>query len=223
MYIKNNHSIRWKIQYVPTYYEGLNEDQEHDQRIVLNFKDGNYNDDLMLWFRQNIWKLTEGDEYSWSVCFLPCSSDEEQQKRFGKLEQYLKENTRIEIHLSTFGYVEKQEPSHYIGKSDIDLMNIALHVPDIYMKNVILIDDVITTGETFNRTAEQAMRMGANSVHGLFLAKTIHPALPMKEKNSQREDDESIIREEAEIMKTLSNLPPEDKRRPQRFLLMNTS
>ena len=210
MYIKSKYPIRWKMQYIPTYYEGLNEEQQRDQRIVLGFKDGIYDEDLMHWFRQNIWKMTEGDEYSWSICFLPCSSDEEQQKRFGKLEQYLKENTMIETHLSTFGYVEKPEPSHCIGKSDINLINIALHVPDIYMKNVILIDDIITTGETFNRTAEQAIRMGANSIYGLFLAKTIHPDLPMKEKNSHREDDDSIIREEAEIMNKLSNLPPED-------------
>ena len=210
MYIKSKYPIRWKLQYVPIYYEGLNEEQQRDQRIVLDFKDGIYDDNLMIWFRQNIWKLTEGDEYSWSICFLPCSSDEEQQKRFGKLEQYLKENTMIETHLSTFGYVEKPKPSHCIGKSDINLINIALHVSDIYMKNVILIDDIITTGETFNRTAEQAIRMGANSIYGLFLAKTIHPDLSMKEKNSKREDDESIIREEAEIMNKLSNLPPED-------------
>lgn len=78
------------------------------------------------------------------------------------------------------------------------------------MKNVILIDDIITTGETFNKTAEQAMRMGAHSVHGLFLAKTVHPDLPMKEKQTfNQEDLEAIIREEAEIMNKLSNLPPE--------------
>lgn len=211
MYIKSKYPIRWKLQCVPTYYEGLTEEQQRDQRIVLDFKDGIYDEDLMLWFLQNIRKLTEADDYSWSVCFLPCSSDEEQQRRFGKLAQYLKENTKVDTHLSTFGYVEKQEPSHCKGKSDIDMTNIALHVPDIYMKNVILIDDIITTGETFNRTAEQAMRMGANSICGLFLAKTIHPDLPMKEIISQREDGESIIREEAEIINTLSNLPSEDK------------
>ena len=89
-------------------------------------------------------------------------------------------------------------------------MNITLNVPDIFTKNVILIDDVITTGETFNRTAEQTMKMGANSVHGLFLAKTIHPDLPRNKTISQREAEDSIIREEAEIMNKLSNLPSEE-------------
>ncbi len=207
MYIKSKYPIHWKIQYVPTFYEGLNEEQQCEQRIVLEFKDGNYDEDIMLWFRQNIWKMTKGDEYSWSVCFLPCSSEQEQQRRFGKLAQYLKENTMIEIHLSTFGYLRQPECSKHLGKTKVDMTNIALHVPDIYMKNVILIDDVITTGETFNKTAEQAMRMGAHSIHGLFLAKTVHPDLLTKKKSSRREDEESIIREEAEIMKSLSSLP----------------
>lgn len=199
---------RWMMEYIPSYFEGLTEEQEQKQRIVLDFKEGQYNEDTMLWFRQNIWKMTEGDEYSWSICFMPCSSEKEQQKRFGNLAEYLKENIRVEVHLSTFGYAEKRDPSHQVGKTNIDIKNIALNVPDIFAKNVILIDDIITTGETFDRTAEQAMRMGANSVHGLFLAKTIHPDLPMRKKTtSQREIDDTILREEAEIMNRLSSLP----------------
>ena len=207
MYIETEFPIRWKQKYMPTYYENLTEEQQRDQGIVLNFKKGLYDEEIMLWFRQNIWKMTKGDEYAWSVCFLPCSSEEEQQRRFGKLAKCLKEKTRVEIHLSTFGYVEKHDPSNLTGKSSIDLMNIALHVPDIFAKKVILIDDILTTGETFNRTAEQTMRMGANSVHGLFLAKTIHPDLPKNSNKSQREINDTIIREEAEIMNKLSNLP----------------
>lgn len=100
---KNKYPKRWMMEYVPSYFEGLTAEQEQKQRIILDFKEGQYNEDTMLWFRQNIWKMTEGDEYSWSVCFMPCSSDKEQQKRFGNLAEYLKENTRVEIHLSTFG------------------------------------------------------------------------------------------------------------------------
>ena len=205
---KNKYPKRWMMEYIPSFFDGLTAEQEQKQRIVLDFKEGQYNEDTMLWFRQNIWKMTEGDEYSWSICFMPCSSDKEQQKRFGNLAEYLKENTRVEIHLSTFGYAEQHEPSHQVGKTDIDIMDISIHVPDIFGKNVILIDDIYTTGETFNRTAEQAMRMGAGSIHGLFLAKTIHPDLPMRKKTtSQREIDDTILREEAERMNSLSSLP----------------
>jgi predicted amidophosphoribosyltransferase len=43
-------------------------------------------------------------------------------------------------------------------------------------KNIILIDDVITRGQTFYDTARKLMAAGAASVTGLFLAKTVHPA-----------------------------------------------
>ena len=207
---KESPKYHCKMKYIPSYYEGLSEEQQRDQRIILDFKEGKYDEEIMLWFRQNIWRMTKGDEYAWSVCFLPCSSKDEQQKRFGKLAEYLKENTRVEVHLSTFGYVEKHSPSHLLGKNEIDLMNVAIHVPDIFAKKVILIDDIITTGETFYRTAEQTMRMGANYVYGLFLAKTIHPNLPKNTNKSQREINDTIIREEAEIMNNLSNLPLKD-------------
>ena len=131
MYARTDHPIHWKLNYVPTYYEGLSEEQLHDQQVVLNFKDGQYDERIMQWFRQNIWRMTENSEYAWSVCFLPCSSEEEQQKRFGKLAQYLSENTRVEVHLSTFDYVERKDPSHQVGKSQIDVDNIALHVPEV--------------------------------------------------------------------------------------------
>jgi predicted amidophosphoribosyltransferase len=42
--------------------------------------------------------------------------------------------------------------------------------------NIILIDDVITRGQTFNDTGRKLMAAGAASVTGLFLAKTVHPA-----------------------------------------------
>ena len=42
-------------------------------------------------------------------------------------------------------------------------------------KKVILIDDIITRGTTFNKTADKLESMGAVCVTGLFLAKTINP------------------------------------------------
>lgn len=205
MFIKTDHPIRWKLNYVPTYYEGLDKTQLHDQRVVLDFKEGRYDETLMLWFRQNIWKIARGQDYAWSVCFLPCSNDTVQTKRFGKLAHYLKETTRIDTYLSTFGFAGEHERTSIYGKKKIDIMDIGINLPDIFVKNVILIDDVITTGETFNKTAEVCMQTGANSIHGLFLAKTIHPDLPIKKKtNSRREIEEAILREESEIMNSLN-------------------
>ena len=42
-------------------------------------------------------------------------------------------------------------------------------------KNIVLIDDIITRGVTFNQVAAKLISLGALSVFGLFLAKTINP------------------------------------------------
>ena len=42
MYIKSKYPLRWKLQYIPSYYDGLNEEQQRDQKVILNFKNGLY-------------------------------------------------------------------------------------------------------------------------------------------------------------------------------------
>ena len=39
-------------------------------------------------------------------------------------------------------------------------------------KNIIILDDIITTGTTFAHIKDALLRKGANSVTGLFLGKT---------------------------------------------------
>lgn len=188
MYIKTKYPFHKKLLYVPTYFRQLNEEQLRNQQIVLNFKNGIYDEEIMKWFRHKVWDISKGHDIGWVVCFLPCRNEETQKKRFGKLAEYLSKTTRTEIHLTTFGYAEDRMPSHITGKEKISIMDIALNLPDIFAKNVILIDDVITTGNLYNKTAEQAMRMGANAVYGLFLAKSVHPELPNEDQQQKEED-----------------------------------
>ena len=213
MYSKSKYKRIWKLNYVPSYYQGISEEQQRDNKIVIDFKDGIYDEDVMIWFRQKIWNITKNDEPAWSVCFMPCRNDEEQKKRFGKLAEYLKKTTRENICLSTFGFVVNRDPSHCTGRTNTNVMDIAINLPDISNisnKKVIIIDDILTTGKTFERTADQAMRTGARTVVGLFLAKTKHPNLPKKAKQISRRDiEDAIIQEEAEIMNKLSKLPSE--------------
>lgn len=183
MYIKTEHPFYWQFKYFPTFYENLREEQKYVQRLVLDFKEGIYDENTMLWFRQNIWSLTKGDSYSWAVCFMPCREIKVQEKRFSKLADYLTKTTRVNVRFP-FSYAEERLPVHLNGKTKIDMMDIAINLEEILAKNLILIDDIIATGQLFNQTAAQALRMGAKSVHGLFLAKTEHPNLHMIKKKS---------------------------------------
>ena len=216
MYSESKYQRIWKLNYVPSYYEGISEEQQRDNKIVIDFKNGIYDEDVVIWFRRRIWNITRKDEPAWTVCFMPCSNDKEQQKRFGKLAEYLKKTTRENICLSAFGFVENRKPSHSSGQTKIDVMDIGINIPDISKisnNKVIIIDDVLTSGKTFERTADQAMLTGARTVVGLFLAKTKHPNLPKKTKQMSKKDiEDALIQEEAEIMNKLSSFPSEDEK-----------
>ena len=188
MYIKSEYPFRWRYEYVPTYYEGLTEEQRKIQRTVLDFKNGDYDDGIMEWFRRQIYKIVKGEKYAWVICFLPCTNDVRKHSRFQKLAAYLTMHTRVPVFLDTIGFIDEDRgPSHIEGKRAISETEIALHLPDIFVKNVILIDDIITTGRLFNATAKAAELAGANNIRGLFLAKAIQPALPQKPKKTHDE------------------------------------
>ena len=67
------------------------------------------------------------------------------------------------------------ESGHLSGKSEDPIASFEFSRSAFVGKKVILIDDIITRGTTFNKTADKLESMGAVCVTGLFLAKTINP------------------------------------------------
>lgn len=53
------------------------------------------------------------------------------------------------------------------------IAHVAFNKKHIVGKDIFLVDDVLTTGASFRQTAQVLKKMGANSVVGLFLGKTI--------------------------------------------------
>ena len=64
---------------------------------------------------------------------------------------------------------------HLGGKKTNPADNFSINSSEVSNMNIILIDDVITRGMTFVRTADKLVANGAKQVVGLFLAKTINP------------------------------------------------
>lgn len=122
----------------------------------------------------------------WTVCFAPCSSEERGLKRFEPLYNYLKEKLPCEIHMDTLVYLGEKYPSYLWGKKEIDNGVIGIEASHVFGKHVILIDDVICTGKTFNKTGHLLMKAGALSVEGLFFSKTVYPEKFPREKFKPR-------------------------------------
>ena len=67
------------------------------------------------------------------------------------------------------------KPGHIedIKSKKNDLMHISvINKYDFEYKNIIILDDIITTGTTFSHIKDALLKRGANSVAGLFLGKT---------------------------------------------------
>lgn len=67
------------------------------------------------------------------------------------------------------------EAGHINGKSSNPISSFGFDKNAVMGQKVIIIDDIITRGKTFNMTAEKLESLGASCVIGLFLAKTINP------------------------------------------------
>ena len=67
------------------------------------------------------------------------------------------------------------EAGHLTGKTGNPIEGFGFNTSGIAGKKIIVIDDIITRGKTFQMVAEKLMAMGATTVTGLFLAKTINP------------------------------------------------
>lgn len=187
MYIKSKYPFRWKLNYVPTYFEDLTDEQKQDQKTVLDFKKGIYDTKTMFWFRQQVWNINKGNECGWLVCFLPCNTIAETKQRFGKLADYLSKTTRAKVVLDMFNFLEERSPTHK-GNKYINIDNIGTKISEVSIYHIILIDDVITTGTLFNKIAERLEQEEALSVQGLFLAKSVHPDLPKKVRKTYEDD-----------------------------------
>lgn len=72
--------------------------------------------------------------------------------------------------------IKGHRPKHIIGAKYKNTLEGSMTVKDtdkFRTKNIILFDDIITTGLTFRTIKQMLLKKGANSVTGLFLGKTM--------------------------------------------------
>ena len=142
------------LKYVPSSYVPDQDWQERNRNLVYRFKQGVCSEIHMKRFQKQCMYLIKDMAIDWVVCFAPCSSEERTEKRFRGLCEFLSRNLPCEVHVD-----------HFFGK------------------HVILIDDVISTGKTFNKVGDLLVRGGALSVEGLFFSRTVYPKRLQKTKN----------------------------------------
>lgn len=159
--------------YLPVRYQA-NAQQLADRQTCYNFKDGNINDEVKSGFLNKIQEITNGEKTGWAICFIPASTKSKTQIRYKKLAEAI-QAPGYKVAIDAIYNEHDHEAGHLTGKTGNPIEGFGFNTSGIAGKKIIVIDDIITRGKTFQMVAEKLMAMGATTVTGLFLAKTINP------------------------------------------------
>lgn len=159
--------------YLPVRYQA-NAQQLADRQTCYNFKDGNINDEVKSGFLNKIQEITNGEKTAWAICFIPASTKSKTQTRYKKLAETI-QASGYKVATDAIYNEHDHEAGHLTGKTGNPIEGFGFNTRGIAGKKIIVIDDIITRGKTFQMVAEKLLSMGATTVTGLFLAKTINP------------------------------------------------
>ena len=159
--------------YLPVRYQA-NAQQLADRQTCYNFKDGYLNDEVKSGFLNKIQEITNGEKTGWAICFIPASTKSKTQTRYKKLAEAI-QASGYKVAIDAIYNEHDHEAGHLTGKTGNPIEGFGFNTSGIAGKKIIVIDDIITRGKTFHMVAEKLMAMGAPTVTGLFLAKTINP------------------------------------------------
>ena len=159
--------------YLPVRYQA-NAQQLADRQTCYNFKDGYLNDEVKSGFLNKIQEITNGENTGWAICFIPASTKSKTQTRYKKLAEAI-QASGYKVAIDAIYNEHDHEAGHLTGKTGNPIEGFGFNTSGIAGKKIIVIDDIITRGKTFQMVAEKLMAMGATTVTGLFLAKTINP------------------------------------------------
>ena len=159
--------------YLPVRYQA-NAQQLADRQTCYNFKDGNINDEVKSGFLNKIQEITNGEKTGWAICFIPASTKSKTQTRYKKLAEAI-QASGYKVAIDAIYNEHDHEAGHLTGKTGNPIEGFGFNTSGIAGKKIIVIDDIITRGKTFQMVAEKLMALGATTVTGLFLAKTINP------------------------------------------------
>ncbi len=168
--MKNIYNI---TEYLPVRYDATLK-QQQDRDMCFNFKDGILSPTVKDAFLRKANEITKGEKAGWTICFIPASTSDKTKRRFSKLAAAFKEVGYSVKENAIFNEYDT-EAGHINGKSSNPIASFGFDKNAVMGQKVILIDDIITRGQTFNMTADKLEALGASSVAGLFLAKTINP------------------------------------------------
>lgn len=168
-----NYEYRYLMEYLPKRYSATMK-QENDREVIYDFKNGYCSLSLMNTIVECIKEIkNETGGNNWRVCFIPASTHHKTACRYQKLATFIEKETGIACDYHTILPKPELITQHMATGKTNPAEDFLFNKEQIEGKDIILIGDIITTGTNFTKTCQKLAELGAKSVIGLFLAKTI--------------------------------------------------
>ena len=168
------------VEYVPNAYINLCVDknqQRANNQLIYDFKAGKaaatrFCGELLISYLTRQYGSLLDD---FVVVFAPCSAQWKYNKRFGYLAAMLNKagiKTANE-HVRIYG---ERKPTHNGGSHHVseDIYHVTVDSSFFAGKNVILFDDLLTSGQTITEFKEQLEAAGAYIDREIFVGRTVH-------------------------------------------------
>jgi predicted amidophosphoribosyltransferase len=158
--------------YYPTRYK-VSEKLQSVRQIIYSFKDGRSSKEIAKAFSEDVDYLNLDSPISnWWLCIIPASTKEKTETRFKNFCEKFCELTRMNNGYSLI--INKSDRNAVHLQEDRSSVNVleSIDFKDIKGKNILLFDDIYTTGKSFLKVARRLKALGAGEIVGLFLGKT---------------------------------------------------
>lgn len=159
--------------YYPSRYNALlGDEQRAFCRSLYQFKEGEVHG---IEFFKACMTALQADGKPYHIMFMPCSDEFKYARRFKRLDWYIgKHRPELTSGLYDVDVFEPRESLHEAkgGKNRILERNYRI-VREIKGKEIIIIDDVMTTGQSVADYKEEIERCGGKVVAAIFYGKTV--------------------------------------------------
>ena len=175
----SNNSTKMKIyyllDYLPSRYRKPTPAQEAARQLAFKFKRGDCPGTIIKGLAACI---NQHKGTNTVVCSVPASARDRTLRRYNTLGANLTRMTGVPFSFTAISKVTDSQPGHIAGRSSDPAAGFRFDADFFSGKDVILLDDILTSGNTMGSTARRLIERGARSVVGLVLARTINPDWP---------------------------------------------
>ena len=159
--------------YPVSHFKECTSEQKKITNLIFRFKEGQSATLVAKLFSLAISRMPFFHEAKNPILIpIPASTRERQQQRFAKFNYHLAKHLKIDDGYKAIRINKDREQLKGMTRQN-KTSNLTFYKEYVNGKDVFLVDDILTSGQSFIQIKRILMQLGANSVVGLFLGKTV--------------------------------------------------